>query len=91
MILKRKFRRGGHRSIRLCHGVKNQLLSSRVLHKEAVPGLAGPSGHGAGALCAVQLNELNEGMRRMDELYRTVKNNSIALTAVPVEGWWRRR
>ena len=34
--------------------------------------------------CAVQLNELNEGMlRRMDELYRTVKNNSIALTAVP--------
>ena len=37
--------------------------------------------------CAVQLNELNEGMlRRMDELYRTVKNNSIALTAVPVEG-----
>lgn len=25
-------------------------------------------------------------LRRMDELYRTVKNNSIALTAVPVEG-----
>ena len=41
----------------------------------------------AAGTCAVQLNELNEGMlRRMDELYRTVKNNSIALTAVPVEG-----
>ena len=63
MILKRKFDAAGTGVSVFVHGVKNQLLSSRVLH------------------------ELNEGMlRRMDELYRTVKNNSIALTAVPVEG-----
>ena len=59
-----------------------------MLHKKLSRALAGdPPDMAQVRACAVQLNELNEGMlRRMDELYRTVKNNSIALTAVPVEG-----
>ena len=88
MILKRKFDAAGTGVSVFVHGVKNQLLSSRVLHKKLSRALAGdPPDMAQVRACAVQLNELNEGMlRRMDELYRTVKNNSIALTAVPVEG-----
>ena len=88
MILKRKFDAAGTGVSVFVHGVKNQLLSSRVLHKKLSLALAGdPLPDMAQVARAVQLNELNEGMlRRMDELYRTVKNNSIALTAVPVEG-----
>ena len=88
MILKRKFDVAGTGVSVFVHGVKNQLLSSRVLHKKLSRALAGdPPDMAQVRACAVQLNELNEGMlRRMDELYRTVKNNSIALTAVPVEG-----
>lgn len=86
MILRRKFDAAGTGVSVFVHGVKNQLLSSRVLHKKLSRALAEePPDLAQVRACAVQLNELNEGMlRRMDELYRTVKNNAISLTAVPV-------
>ena len=85
MILQRKFDTAGMGISVFVHGVKNQLLSSRVLHKKLSRALsAEPPDLAQARACAVQLNELNEGMlRRMDELYRTVKNNAISLRPVP--------
>ena len=87
LILQRKFDAAGIGVSVFVHGVKNQLLSSRVLHKKLSRALAeDPPDLEKIRACAGQLNELNEGMlRRMDELYRTVKNNAITLTPVSVE------
>ena len=70
MILKRKFDAAGTGVSVFVHGVKNQLLSSRVLHKKLSRALAGdPPDMAQVRACAVQLNELNEGMlRRMDDV-----------------------
>ena len=85
MILQRKFDAAGMGISVFVHGVKNQLLSSRVLHKKLSRALAAePPDLAQARVCAAQLNELNEGMlRRMDELYRTVKSNAISLRPVP--------
>ena len=85
MILQRKFDTAGMGISVFVHGVKNQLLSSRVLHKKLSRALsAEPPDLAQARACAVQLNELNEGMlRRMDELYRPVKINAIPLRPVP--------
>ena len=87
MILQRKFDAAGMGVSVFVHGVKNQLLSSRVLHKKLSRALAEePPDLEQVRSCARQLNDLNEGMlRRMDELYRSVKNNAITLTPVTVE------
>lgn len=87
MILQRKFDAAGMGVSVFVHGVKNQLLSSRVLHKKLSRALAeDPPDLEQVRACARQLNDLNEGMlRRMDELYRSVKNNAITLTPVTVE------
>lgn len=87
LILQRKFDAAGMGVSVFVHGVKNQLLSSRVLHKKLSRALAeDPPDLERVRSCAQQLNELNEGMlRRMDELYRSVKNNAITLTPVSVD------
>lgn len=87
LILQRKFDAAGMGVSVFVHGVKNQLLSSRVLHKKLSRALAeDPPDLERIRACAAQLNDLNEGMlRRMDELYRSVKNNAITLTPVTVD------
>lgn len=87
MMLQRKFDAAGVGTSVFVHGVKNQLLSSRVLHKKLSRALAEePPDVERVRACAAQLNDLNEGMlRRMDELYRAVKNNAITLTPVTVD------
>ena len=87
MILQRKFDTAGMGISVFVHGVKNQLLSSRVLHKKLSRALgADPPDMEAIRRCAAQLNDLNEGMlRRMDELYRAVRESKISLTPMPAE------
>ena len=87
LILQRKFDAAGMGVSVFVHGVKNQLLSSRVLHKMLSRALAeDPPDLERIRACAQQLNDLNEGMlRRMDELYRSVKNNAITLAPVTVD------
>lgn len=84
--LQRKFDAAGTGVSVFVHGIKNQLLSSRVLHKKLSRALEAETPDlpqiraAAGAL-----RELNEGMlARMDELYRTVKNSALSLSPVPV-------
>ena len=87
LILQRKFDAAGMGVSVFVHGVKIQLLSSRVPHKKLSRALAeDPPDLERIRACAAQLNDLNEGMlRRMDELYRSVKNNAITLTPVTVD------
>ena len=91
MILKRKFDAAGTGVSVFVHGVKNQLLSSRVLHKKLSRALAGdPPDMAQVRACAVQLNELNEGMlRRMDELVHPPQPSRVQLVEVS-EGMLRR-
>ena len=86
MILQRKFDVAGTGVSVFVHGIKNQLLSSRVLHKKLDRALeVDPPDLVQVRACAVRLRELNEGMlTRMDELYRSVKNNALTLSAIPV-------
>lgn len=82
--LQRKFDAAGTGVSVFVHGIKNQLLSSRVLHKKLSRALEGdqPDLPEVRA-CASALRELNEGMlARMDELYRTVKNSALSLSPV---------
>ena len=85
LSLQRKFDAAGLGISVFVHGIKNQLLSSRVLHKKLSRALeSDPPDLEQVRTCAVQLRELNEGMLgRMDELYRTVKNNANSLRPVP--------
>lgn len=85
--LQRKFDAAGTGVSVFVHGIKNQLLSSRVLHKKLSRALEAeePDLEQVRA-CAQALRELNEGMLgRMDELYRTVKNSALSLSPVGVE------
>lgn len=84
ILLRRKFDAAGTGVSVFVHGIKNQLLSSRVLHKKLSRALEAeePDIEQVRA-CAGALRELNEGMlARMDELYRTVKNSALSLTPV---------
>ncbi|MEG1857242.1 MAG: HAMP domain-containing sensor histidine kinase [Pseudoflavonifractor sp.] len=83
-ILKRKFDDAGIGISVFVHGIKNQLLSSRVLHKRLSRALeAQPPDLVQVRAYADQLCSLNEGMlRRMEELYRTIKNSALSLTPV---------
>ena len=84
LILQRKFDTAGTGVSVFVHGIKNQLLSSRVLHKKLTRALDAqpPDLEGARA-AADQLGALTEGMlERMDELYRAVKANALTLTPV---------
>ena len=86
MILERRFDVAGTGVSVFVHGIKNQLLSSRVAHKKLARALEGddPDIEQVRA-CAALLRQLNEGMlHRMDELYRTVKTNALAMRPVPV-------
>ena len=87
LILQRKFDAAGMGISVFVHGIKNQLLSSRVLHKKLFRALeADPPDMDQVRTCAAALNELNEGMlTRMDELYRTVKNSALSLSPVGVD------
>jgi len=84
--LQRKFDAAGMGVSVFVHGIKNQLLSSRVLHKKLSRALESPEPDLAQVRrCAEQLRELNEGMlSRMEELYRTVKNSALSLRPVEV-------
>lgn len=86
MILKRKYDTAGTGISVFVHGIKNQLLSSKVLHKRLNRALSkDPPDLSAAQQMAEQLNELTEGMlTRMDELYRAVKLNALALQPIPV-------
>lgn len=82
--LQRKFDAAGTGVSVFVHGIKNQLLSSRVLHKKLSRALEAeePDLEQIRA-CAQALRDLNEGMlSRMDELYRTVKNSALSLAPV---------
>ncbi|HIT57939.1 MAG TPA: HAMP domain-containing histidine kinase [Candidatus Galloscillospira stercoripullorum] len=87
LTLQRKFDAAGMGVSVFVHGIKNQLLSSRVLHKKLSRALEhDPPDLEQVRACAAQLRDLNEGMLgRMDELYRTVKNNALSLTPVGVD------
>lgn len=84
--LERKFDTAGTGISVFVHGIKNQLLSSRVLHKRLERALAAnPPDLATARACAGQLNGLTEGMlARMDELYQAVRSNAITLRPVPV-------
>lgn len=87
VILQRKFDAAGMGISVFVHGIKNQLLASRVAHKKLARALSGetPDIEQARA-CADLLRELNEGMlTRMDELYRTVKASALSLSPVSVD------
>lgn len=86
IILKRKFDAAGTGVSVFVHGIKNQLLSSRVLHKKLDRALeCDPPDLEQVRACAVQLRGLNEGMlTRMDELYQSVKSNALTLSAISV-------
>lgn len=83
LSLQRKFDTAGTGISVFVHGIKNQLLSSRVLQKKLNRALdAADLDAARGA--AEQLESLNEGMlTRMDELYRAVKTNALTLSPVP--------
>jgi len=86
MILKRKFDTAGTGISVFVHGIKNQLLSSKVLNKRLTRALeADPPDLTAARETAAQLSELTEGMlARMNELYWSVKLNALVLQPVPV-------
>lgn len=85
--LRRKFDAAGTGVSVFVHGIKNQLLSSRVLHKKLSRALKGEEPDiGEIRACAEALRQLNEGMlTRMDELYRTVKNSALSLAPVAAD------
>lgn len=87
MSLQRKFDAAGMGVSVFVHGIKNQLLSSRVLHKKLSRALdSDPPDMEQVHACAATLRELNEGMlMRMDELYRTVKDSALSLRPVGVD------
>ena len=93
MILKRKFDAAGTGVSVFVHGVKNQLLSSRVLHKKLSGLWRGPSDMAQVRACAVQLNELNEGMSCGGWTSSTAPSRTTPLPSRPCRwrGWWRRR
>ncbi len=81
VFLQRKFDAAGTGVSVFVHGIKNQLLSSRVLHKKLSRALEKEEADMEEVrACAEALRQLNEGMlARMDELYRTVKNSALSL------------
>ena len=83
-MLERKFDTAGLGVSVFVHGAKNQLLSIRVLNKKLSRALEPPQPDLEEIRAYVrQLHELNEGLLgRMDELYRTVKSNSISLVPI---------
>lgn len=87
MMLHQKFDITGKGVSVFVHGIKNQLISAQVLHKRLTRELESeqPNLEEVRALVG-SLRELNDGMRqRMDELYRTVKDNALSLRPVEVE------
>ena len=85
--LQRKFDAAGTGVSVFVHGIKNQLLSSRVLHKKLSRALEKEQPDiGEARACAEALRQLNEGMlARMDELYRTIKNSALSLSPVEAD------
>ncbi len=85
--LQRKFDAAGTGVSVFVHGIKNQLLSSRVLHKKLSRALEKEQPDvGEIRACAEALRQLNEGMlARMDELYRTIKNSALSLSPVEAD------
>lgn len=84
VTLQRKFDAAGMGVSVFVHGIKNQLLAGRVVHKKLTRVLDSPQPDLEQVrIYAAQLRELNEGMLvRMDELYRTVKTNALSLSPV---------
>lgn len=83
-----KFRTAGMGVSVFVHSIKNQLLASRVLHKRLAGALERrPPDWQQARHCAQQLHEMNENMLgRLGELYRSVRTNSLTLTAVSMDG-----
>ena len=86
LFFERRFDTAGNGVTVFIHGIKNQLLTSRVLHKkldrelgESDPDIEVIRG------IALQLRELNEGMLdRIHELNQSLKNNALILVPVPI-------
>jgi len=85
--LKRKFDTASMGASVFVHSIKNQLLSTRVVSKkinqafsEESPNLEVLKGY------TDMLSQLNESMlERMEELYRSIKSNTISITPVSVD------
>ncbi|MCI8913401.1 MAG: sensor histidine kinase [Lawsonibacter sp.] len=87
LTLQRKFDAAGMGVSVFVHGIKNQLLASRVAQKKLNRALAGESPNLEEVRrSAALLWELNEGMlARMDELYRTVKASALSLRPIHLD------
>jgi signal transduction histidine kinase len=86
MILQRKFDTAGSGISVFVHGIKNQLLSSKVLNKRLERALsADPPDMEMIRSTVGQLNVLTDGMlSRMDELYQSVRSKTLTLRPVSV-------
>ncbi len=88
LSLQRKFNMAGNGVTVFIHGIKNQLLTSRVLYKKLDRALntQEPDLQAAREI-SQQLHALNEGMiTRLNELNQSMKNNALVLVPVPVSG-----
>lgn len=86
LSLQRKLDTAGQGVSVFIHSIKNQLLSSRVLHKKLDRALnSDPPDLEMARSVAVQLRTLTEGMiNRINELNQALKNNAMLLVPVSV-------
>lgn len=88
LSLQRKFDTAGHGVTVFIHGIKNQLLTSRVLHKKLDRALNAqtPDLETARSI-ALQLKALDEGLlNRINELNQSLKSNALTLVPVSIMG-----
>lgn len=83
--MKRKFDTASMGASVFIHSIKNQLLAARVAHTKITHELENPAADMEKLRdYAARLEELNSNMlERMEELYRSVKSNTISLTPIP--------
>lgn len=86
LFFERRFDTAGNGVTVFIHGIKNQLLTSRVLHKKLDRALAAENPDlDAIRGISMQLRDLNEGMlERIHELNQSLKNNALILVPVPI-------
>lgn len=84
VLMQRKFDAASMGASVFVHSIKNQLLSNRVLYKKMNRELEGDSPD-SGKLkeYSAMLDDINESMlKHLNELYKSIKTNSISLSAV---------
>ncbi|MBQ9990180.1 MAG: HAMP domain-containing histidine kinase [Lachnospiraceae bacterium] len=87
MVMQRKFNMAKVGASMFVHGIKNQLLASRVVHKRLRSLCEGEKADIEKIRENIDvLEELNSSMlERMDELYRCVKTNAIYMAPLEVQ------